>query len=317
MNIFLIRIIQATLFLGLAPLLAGWIKVLKCLLQNRRPPSIFQPYRNLLKLISKQIIIPKEASWIFRFAPYIIFSILVLSSFIVPLFYVNMSSSTNFAIGDVIVLIGLFALGRFFLVLAGMDIGTTFGGMGSSREMMISSLAEPSTLLVFFTLAMIASSTNLSSIIGHLITEGFIFTPSLIFALLSFALITLAETGRIPIDNPATHLELTMTHEAMILEYSGRYLALLEWASQIKLMLYFVLICNLFLPWGITTTLSSQNLSIALLVIIFKLALISIVLALTETSLAKMRLFKAPYFLGLAFVLGLLAILSFVILGAG
>lgn len=317
MSHYLITILQAVLFISLSPLLAGWIKAIKCLLQNRRPPSLFQPYRNLIKLILKQVIVPKEASWIFRFAPYIIFNVLVVSSFIVPLFYINPSPTSNFVIGDVIVLIGLFALGRFFLVLAGMDIGTTFGGMGSSREMMISSLAEPSALLVLFTLSMTASSTNIPVIMAYLVTSGFIVSPSFIFALFGFTMIAMAETGRIPIDNPATHLELTMTHEAMILEYSGRYLALIEWASQIKLMLYFVLISNIFFPWGIATTLSIQNLAGGFLIIIFKLALCGLILGIAETSMAKMRLFKAPYFLGTAFILCLLAILSRVILGVG
>lgn len=317
MSIVLIKILQSILFLSLAPLLSGWIKALKCLLQNRKPPSIFQPYRNLFKLIRKQAIVPKEASWVFRFAPYIIFSVTVLAGFIIPLFYVNPDPTANFAIADVIVLIGLFALARFFLVLAGMDIGTTFGGMGSSREMLISSLAEPSALLVFFTLAMVASSTNLAVIISHLVHGRFIFGPSFIFALFSFVMVTIAETGRIPIDNPYTHLELTMTHEAMILEYSGKYLALVEWAAQLKLMLYFALISNIFFPWGIATNLAVKNLALSLGIIIVKLFFCGIVLVIAETGLAKMRLFKAPYFLGAAFILCLLAILSHIILGVG
>jgi len=318
MKIYLMEICQALLFLILSPLLAGWIKTIKCVLQNRRPPSIFQAYRNLIKLFLKQVIVPQEASWIFRFTPYLIFSVVVLLSFIVPLIIANVSSSSAyFSLGDVIVLVGLLALGRFFLVLSGLDIGTTFGGMGSSREMMISSLAEPSTLLVFFTLAIIASSTNLSYIVGHFATSQFIFRPSFIFALLALCMITLAETGRIPLDNPTTHLELTMVHEAMILEYSGRYLGLIEWSAQIKLMIYFVLISNIFFPWGIATDLAWHSLAISFLLIIIKLAICGVVLAVTEMSTAKLRLFKAPNFLSLAFVLCLLAIFSHVILGVG
>lgn len=297
-------------------MLTGWIKVLKCLLQNRKPPSIMQPYRNLLKLFCKQTIVPKEASWIFRFAPYIVFSTICLASLIIPFFYTNFAptSKSIFAIGDVIVLIGIFALGRFFLVLAGMDIGTTFGGMGSSREMMIAALVEPTALLVMFTLSMITSSTNLAVIIEHLHSTNFISNPPLIFALLGLMMITLAETGRIPIDNPSTHLELTMVHEAMILEYSGKYLGLIEWASQIKLILYFTLISNILFPWCIATKITPQ-LPINFLLIVFTLMVCGLVLSVVETVLAKMRLFKAPHFLGAAFVLCLLALLSHTILG--
>lgn len=310
------QLLQLLLFLGLSPLLTGWIKYIKCLLQNRKPPSLLQPYRNLIKLFLKQVIVPQEASWIFRFTPYILFAVMLMAALIVPLLIANCAGN-NFVIGDVIVLIGLFALGRFFLILASLDIGTTFGGMGGSREVMISALAEPSTLLVLFTLAMTVSSTNLACIINHLLINGFMFRPSFIFSLLGLAMVTVAETGRIPIDNPATHLELTMVHEAMILEYSGRYLALIEWAAQIKLMLYFVLISNIFFAWGIATNLSLKALGISAVAILIKLAICGIILAFTETSLAKMRLFKAPYFLGIAFILCLLAILSHIILEVG
>lgn len=313
MKTLLIEIIQVLLFLALSPLLLGWIKCLKCLLQNRRPPSIIQPYFNLIKLIRKQTIVPCEASWIFRFTPYLMFSVSILAGIMVPLFAINLPIA-YMQIGDVIVLIGLFALARFFLVLAGMDIGTAFGGMGSSREMLISSLAEPSALLVLFTLAMTASSTNLYLIIKHLIESSFVLRPSFVFAFLGLAMITLAETGRIPIDNPATHLELTMTHEAMILEYSGRYLALIEWSAQIKLMVYLVLLSNIFFPWGIATNLTLSSLSIGLLATILKLFGFGLILAITETNLAKLRLFRAPYFLSITFMLCLLAILSHVIL---
>lgn len=316
MKILLIQLLQTLLFLLIAPLLIGWIKVIKCWLQNRRPPSILQPYANLIKLLLKQVIVPKEASWIFRFTPYLLFSVMVIAGLIVPLIATNWSTA-NFALGDVIVLIGLFALARFFLVLAGMDIGTTFGGMGSSREMLISSLAEPSALLVLFTLAMAAASTNLSSIVGYLASSNLVVRPSFIFAFLGLAMITLAENARIPIDNPSTHLELTMIHEAMVLEYSGRYLALVEWSAQIKLMIYLVLLSNIFFPWGIATNLTMTKLGVGLLAIVIKLFAGGAVLAITETNLAKFRLFKAPYFLSIAFMLCLLAILIHIILEVG
>jgi formate hydrogenlyase subunit 4 len=230
---------------------------------------------------------------------------------VVPLLTVGLPTS---AIADVIVLIGFFALARFFLALAGMDVGTAFGGMGSSREMTISSLAEPALLLAVFTLAMTVASTNLSTMIAHLATEPLQLYPSFIFAALAMALVAVAETGRVPIDNPATHLELTMTHEAMILEYSSRHLALMEWAAMMKLFLYGVLLANLFIPWGVGLTFTPAAIGWGLLAITAKLFVLGIALAVTETSLAKMRLFRVPQYLSLAFILSLIGLLSHVIL---
>ena len=197
---------------------------------------------------------------------------------------------------------------------AGMDVGTSFGGMGSSREMIISALAEPAMLMAVFTLAMVASSTNLSSMISHILADGLVLRPSLLFALLGLLLVAVAETGRVPVDNPATHLELTMVHEAMILEYSGRHLALIEWAAQLKLMIYGVLIANIFFPWGIATSTHLSDMGIALAAILLKLMLLGIVLAISETVVAKMRLFRVPAFLILALTLALIGLLSHIIL---
>ncbi|MDD1614285.1 MAG: NADH-quinone oxidoreductase subunit H, partial [Methylococcaceae bacterium] len=205
---------------------------------------------------------------------------------------------------------------RFFLALAGLDIGTAFGGMGSSREMTISSLAEPAMLMAIFTLTMTASTTNLSVAIAHVLNDGMVLRPSFVFALLGLILVAIAETGRVPVDNPATHLELTMIHEAMILEYSGRHLALIEWASQLKLMLYGVLIANIFFPWGIAESFTGKAIGYGLLAIMGKLALLAILLAVAETLVAKMRLFRVQEFLGFAYLLGLLGMLSHIILEA-
>jgi formate hydrogenlyase subunit 4 len=314
MSVYFYILAQAILYLFLSPLLLGWIKIVKCFLQNRKAPSLFQPYYNLIKLFQKQVIVPKEASWIFRFTPYLVFSAISLAAILVPLFVVNVNFFTS-PMSDIIVLIGLFALARFFLALAGMDIGTAFGGMGSSREMLISSLVEPSSLLVLFTLAMSSASTNLTDIMTYLSSHIAIADPALLFALIGLCMVTLAENGRIPIDNPATHLELTMLHEAMVLEYSGRYLALIEWSSAIKLMIYFVLIVNLFFPWGFTTSLMLKSAGIAFVFLMLKLMAASVALGVTETALAKMRLFKAPYFLSIAFMFCLLAVLCHVLLG--
>lgn len=309
----LLAILETLLFIGAAPLLAGWIKRIKCRLQNRRAPSLFQPYRDLRKLYRKQPIVPHPASWIFRAAPYIVFASTVLAAAFVPLVAVNLPTAR---IADVIVLVGFFALGRTFQVLAGMDIGTAFGGMGSSREMTIASLAEPAMLMAVFTLAMSAHTTNLSQAMNYVLDTGLVLRPSFVFALGGLMLVAIAETGRIPVDNPATHLELTMIHEAMILEYSGRWLALIEWASQIKLMLYGVLIANIFFPWGIATDFSLEALGMGLLFITLKLAVLAIMLALSEALFAKMRIFRVQEYLSFAYLLSVLGMLSHIILEA-
>lgn len=309
----LIAIFQTLLFVALAPLLAGWVKWCKCHLQNRKAPSLLQPYRDLLKLTRKQPVVAEHASWIFTRSPYIIFSAMVLAASVVPLIAVDLPTAAS---ADVIVLVGFFAFARFFLALAGLDIGTAFGGMGSSREMTISSLAEPAMLMAVFTLTMTASTTNLSFAIEHVLNEGLVLRPSFVFALFALILVAVAETGRIPVDNPATHLELTMIHEAMILEYSGRHLALIEWASQLKLMLYGVLIANIFFPWGIAQGFSVEALGYGLLAIMVKLLVLSVMLAISETLVAKMRFFRIQEYLSFAYLLGLLGMLSHIILEA-
>jgi len=309
----LIAILQTLLFVSLAPLLSGWIKYCKCFFQNRKAPSLLQPYRDLWKLTHKQPVVAGQASWLFVITPYIVFSATVLAASVVPLIAVDLPTAAS---ADVIVLVGFFALARFFLALAALDIGTAFGGMGSSREMTISSLAEPAMLMAVFTLTMTASTTNLSYAINFVIEQGIVLRPSFVFALFALILIAVAETGRIPVDNPATHLELTMIHEAMILEYSGRHLALIEWASQLKFMLYGVLIVNIFFPWGIAQQFSLSALGNALLLIMAKLALLALFLALSETLFAKMRLFRVQEYLSFAYLLGLLGLLSHIILEA-
>jgi len=311
MSSWLLAFIQAVLFVLFAPLFASWVKRVKCWLQNRRPPPLLQPYRDLQRLFSKQVVMSVDASPIFRITPYIVAAATLLAAVVVPLIATNLPTA---AIADVIVLAGFFALARFFQALAGMDIGTAFGGMGSSREMTISALAEPAMLMAVFTLAMVASSTNLSTVINHILADGLVLRPSLLFALLSLILVGIAETGRIPVDNPATHLELTMIHEAMILEYSGRHLALIEWAAQLKLMIYGVLIANIFFPWGIAGEINTQTLGVATLAISAKLTILDAVLATGETLMAKMRLFRVTAFLVLALTLALIGILSHIVL---
>jgi len=310
-SLWAIALLQAILYGALAPLLTGWIRKVKALLQNRRGPSVLQPYRELFKLFGKEARMAYTASPLFRAAPYVVFLATWIAASAVPLIATNFPIA---AIADVIVIAGLLALARFFLALAAMDVGTAFGGMGASREMLVSALAEPAMLLAVFTLAMTAHSTNLSSVVEFQIAGVGVLRPSYLFALAGLALVAIAETGRIPIDNPATHLELTMTHEAMVLEYSGRHLALMEWAAQLKLVLYGALIVNIFLPWGIAQGPGIAELARGLAVIVVKIAVLGAVLAVGESVLAKMRLFRVPAFLNLALLLGLLGLLSHVIL---
>lgn len=307
-------IVQTFCVVLFAPFMAGWVKWLKCKLQNRQGPAPWQPYQDLLKLSKKEVLLAITASPIFRAAPYVVFSVTVVAISVVPVVSVQLPTS---ALADVIVLVGFLALARFFLTLAGMDIGTAFGGMGSSREVTISSLAEPALLLAFFTVSMNASSTNLSTVISHLTQYEFILYPSLIFSAMGFILVAIAETGRIPIDNPATHLELTMIHEAMILEYSGRHLALMEWAAMLKLTLYSILIVNLVTPWGVAMTLDTGDVLAGIVIVTGKLLILGALLAVAETVQAKLRLFRAPQYLGLAFILSLLGMMSHIILEVG
>lgn len=305
---------QALLFIAAAPLLAGWLQRVKCHMQNRAAPSLWQPYRNLNKLMHKNMLLAENASWLFRAVPYIVFGAMLLAAAVVPLVAVDLPTA---AIADVIVLVAFFALARFFTALAGLDIGTAFGGMGASREMMVAALAEPAMLMAVFTLAMTAKTTNLSVATSYILQAGLVLRPSFLFALLALAMVAVAETSRIPVDNPATHLELTMLHEAMILEYGGRHLALIEWASQIKLMIYAVLIVDLFFPLGIATDFAAMSLAWGVVAGAAKLMLLAVILVLWETVLAKMRLFRAPQFLGFALMLSLLAMLTHVVLETG
>jgi formate hydrogenlyase subunit 4 len=307
-------LLQALLYAALAPLLIGWVRKAEALLQNRRGAPILQPYRDLRKLLAKEVRVAHTASPLFRSAPYLVLVATWLAAATVPLVAVNLPTA---AIADIIALAGLLALARFFLALAAMDVGTAFGGMGASREMLVSALAEPAMLMAVFTLAMTAHSTNLASVIEHQLSGGFVLRPSLLFALGGLVLVAIAETGRIPVDNPATHLELTMIHEAMLLEYSGRHLALMEWAAQIKLVLYGTLIANIFFPWGIGPSFAPASLMLGLAAITLKLLVLGAMLAVAETVLAKMRLFRAPAFLNLALLLALLGLLSHVILEVG
>jgi len=314
MKLWLWNLAEAMLMVGLAPLATALVKLLKARLQNRRGPSLLQGYRDLAKLFAKQPVLAEQASWIFRLAPYVIFAATALAAAIVPVILVAMPLT---AAADVIALVALLALARFFTALAAMDVGTAFGGMGASREMTFAALSEPAMLMSIFVLSIAAHSTNLSAMIDAVLNSGLGLRPSLAFALAALVMVAIAETGRIPVDNPATHLELTMVHEAMILEYSGRYLALIEWADQIKLLLFATLLLNLFLPWGMAQDTDLVSVLIAAGAWLLKLLLLFTLLALFETWMAKMRIFRVPEYLGLAFLLAILGMLSHYILEVG
>jgi formate hydrogenlyase subunit 4 len=305
---YLLEIGQALLALLLAPGLVGFIRWLKARLQGRRGAPPWQPYRDLRKLFGKEVVVSKNASWLFRFAPYVIFSTTVAVTMLVPLVAAPLPFD---AVGDLLAVVYLLLLGTFFLALAGLDPGTAFGGMGASREMTVAAIAEPTIALAIFGLAVGAGSTNLGRIVAQtLANPGVVINPGHLLGFAALFVVMLAETGRMPVDNPSTHLELTMIHEAMILEYSGRYLALIEWAAALKLLVFFSLLSNLFLPWGVATALSPGALGVAALALMIKLAALALAVAVLETRLAKLRLFRVPELLGVSFVLALLSVTS-------
>jgi formate hydrogenlyase subunit 4 len=295
------------LVLLLAPLLTGFIRWVKARLLRRRGPPILQPYRDLLRLIRKEAVLAEGASWLFRAAPYLIFAATWVAAAVVPTFATGLMFSWS---ADLIAIIALLASARFFLALAGMDIGTSFGGIGSSREVMIATLAEPAMLAIVFTLALIAGSTQLSTMADFMLSSAVGLRVSLGLALIALFIVAIAENARIPVDNPATHLELTMVHEAMVLEYSARHLAMIELAAMLKLLLYTSIIACIFLPWGLAAD-GTGPLAylIGIGAYILKLAAGGVLLAVFETSTAKMRVFRVPELLGAAMMLGLLAVL--------
>jgi formate hydrogenlyase subunit 4 len=298
---------QVALVLLLAPLLTGFVRKVKARLLRRRGASVLQPYRDLLRLLRKDAVVADNASWLFRGAPYVIFAVTWVAAALVPTFATGLVFSWT---ADLIALIALLGSARFVLALAGMDIGTSFGGIGSSREVMIASLAEPAMLLIVFTLALIAGSTQLSTIAQVMDSPNVGVRVSLALSLVALFMVAIAENARIPVDNPATHLELTMVHEAMVLEYSGRHLAMIELAASLKLLLYVSLIGCVFAPWGLAASgagVAAYGTGLAAYLV--KVAAAGFLLALFETATAKMRVFRVPEFLGAALMLGLLGTL--------
>ncbi len=290
-----IQISQMVLVLVLAPLLTGLVRKVKARLLRRQGPPLLQPYRDLIRLVRKEAVIAESASWLFRIVPYIVFAATWVAAALVPTFATGLLFSWS---ADLIVIIALLGSARFFLALAGMDVGTSFGGIGSSREAMIATLAEPALIMIVFTIALVAGSTQLSTV-ANVMLAGVGLRVSLGMALIALIIVAIAENGRIPVDNPATHLELTMVHEAMVLEYSGRHLALIELASSIKLLLYASLIACIFVPWGLAPAGAPLRVHlIGVVVYAAKLGVAAIMLALFETMIAKMRVFRVPDLLG-------------------
>jgi len=308
MNRMLLIVIQTILLLALAPLCSGLIKNWKAKLQNRRGPRPWQPYFDLLKFLRKDMVISEHASWIFSVTPYVMFLTALAAGLLVPMFAAQAPVSL---FGGALALVGLMALGRFFLALSGLDPASAFGGMGSSREMTLSAIAEPAMMLAIFTVAITAGSTNLSQIVLASQEPGWKFLdPSHALAFAAMFIVLLAETGRIPVDNPATHLELTMIHEAMLLEYSGRYLALIEWGASIKQLVLMALLANIFFPVGLAADMTPTAVGLGLLLLVAKLIVLSGAVVLVETTNAKLRLFRVPDLLSAAFILATLALVS-------
>jgi formate hydrogenlyase subunit 4 len=298
---------QMLLVLLLAPLLTGFVRKLKARLQRRQGPPLLQPYLDLRRLLAKEVVLAENASWLFRVVPYLIFAVTWVAAALVPTFATGFLFSWS---GDLIAITALLGSARFLQALAGLDVGTSFGGIGSSREVMIASLAEPAMLMIVFTVALVAGSTQLSSIAGFMLSFEQGIRVSLALALIALLVVAIAENARIPVDNPATHLELTMVHEAMVLEYSGRHLAMIELATALKLLLYISVIACIFTPLG----LAGDNAgllrdAIGLGSYFVKLLVAGTMLAVFETSIAKMRVFRVPNFLGAALMLALLGTL--------
>jgi formate hydrogenlyase subunit 4 len=305
---FLKVVAQIALLLLLAPALSGVIKKMKARLQMRRGSGVSQPYRDLYKLLRKGMVVPNTASWLFSATPYVVFIATLLAGLMVPM----VAAETPIGLfGGVLAVVYLLGLSRFFLALGGLDTGSSFGGLGSSREMTISALAEPTLMLAVFTVAIGAGSTTLAEMAKAAIGQQWHFlAPSQVLAFAALFLVLIAETGRIPVDNPATHLELTMIHEAMILEYSGPYLALIEWGAWIKQLLLMTLLINVFWPFGLPLSWSASGLFAGLGWLTLKLLILSCGIVLVETANAKMRLFRVPELMAVAFVLGALALVS-------
>jgi len=307
----LAQLLEIVISIALAPLLSGWVNMWRAWLQNKSAPRFWQPYRMLHKLLNKESVVADNASPLFRATPYAVFGCMALACAIIPTLSTDLPLAPA---ADAIALVGLFALARVFISLAAMDVGTAFGTMGARREMLIGFLAEPALLMVLFSASLISHSTSLATIVETLAHRELAIYPGMAFAGVAFTMVSLAENARVPVDNPATHLELTMIHEALILESSGRHLALLEWAASLKLYAYSCIGLALFIPWGVGEVNAPLSMLLALPVLVLKLMLGGVLLALLETVNAKMRIFRVPEFLATAFLLAVIGLLVHLLL---
>jgi formate hydrogenlyase subunit 4 len=305
------QLLQMLLVIALAPLLTGLVRTIKARLLRRQGPPLIQPYRDLARLARKEVVVADSASWLFRAAPYLVFALTWVAAALIPTFATGLLFSWS---ADLIAIIALLGAARFFLALAALDVGTSFGGLGASREAMFATLAEPAMIVIVFSLALVAGSTQLSTVAAVMASPGVGLRVTLGMSLIALVIVAIAENGRVPVDNPATHLELTMVHEAMILEYSGRHLAVIELASMLKLLLYVSLIACIFAPWGVAIANAGVGARLfGAAIYVAKLGVAGLLLAVFETSIAKMRVFRVPDFLGAALMLGFLgALLLFV-----
>ncbi|WP_415281398.1 respiratory chain complex I subunit 1 family protein [Candidatus Nitrososphaera sp. FF02] len=305
-----IGVAQAAATIALAPLLTGIMRKVKARTQKRVGASVLQPYYDLSKLMKKDEVVSDQSSWVFRSAPWVMIAATMTAALFVPAF---LPFSPFGAVGDVLVVLGLFGLARFFTLLAGLDVASAFGGLGASREMMISSLAEPALFLSIFVVSLTLGGTNLSSLVGAAAqSAGFATTPSMLFALITFFIVALAETGRLPFDNPATHLELTMVHEAMVLEYSGKSLAMVQWSQSIKQLVLLALLVNLFIPAGMLATLDAGwAVAAGAGAFLAKVVLLAILVAYVETRVAKWRLFRVPDLLVIAIASSMIGVIFY------
>jgi formate hydrogenlyase subunit 4 len=301
-------IIQGLVIILLSPLIIGIMQKTKARTQKRIGANILQPYYDIMKLIKKDEVVSDQSSWIFRACPWINFISLATTAFFIPMF---LAYSPFGLAGDLLLVVGLFALARFFTMLAGLDVASAFGGLGSSREMMISALLEPALFLTIFVVALTYGGTNLSTVVTAVSGAPLLPHPQLIFAAIAMFVIVMGETGRLPFDNPSTHLELTMVHEAMILEYSGKSLALIEWSQAIKLLILLTLVVNIFVPWGISSSITITTLGIGFVSLVAKVSLLAVVIAYLESSIAKWRLFRIPDLVAIAIASSMIGIVLY------
>lgn len=299
-------VVQAGVVVAAAPLLVGLMRRVRARLEGRAGPPALQPWRDLRKLLAKERIVAANTSWVFAAAPVVLVATSLLVAGIIP---VLTTRSALDPVGDLFAVVYLLLLGTVFLALAGLDPGTAFGGMGSSRAMTVAAVAEPTILLAIFALSATAGSSNLGAIVTTTLDDpGGVASPVSLLAFAALGVVTLAETGRLPVDNPSTHLELTMIHEAMVLEYAGPDLALVELAAHMRLAIFLSLLANLFLPWGIATTTEPLHLLAATGAAAAKVAVLGAAIAAFEVFVAKLRLFRVPELLAASFVLAFLAV---------